>query len=350
MPPIINKERIDFNKKSINDDKTNTTTTNKNTIEDNEDKESNVSIKLNLTEILTEVIKVLIAEHFWGSTIILSIGSVIYLAYKYDINLLSVFNISEIFSSGNSLSVLMLILILLSLGIAIFIANKVMNVVNNNDMSYSINKIMMDECKEIKLEISNLTKILSSLQIMQDELSKSIQSLINTLDNDSLNNTQIKKCLSDINNILQNVPNKDSIIKMLLIRTRLIYNDLSSSIFDYINSYKIYTSSTEYSEISKGRFSYAEEKLLRDFSNTKELYISDVYAYSKNTFNNDSEDKLISILDDAFENIKGLVLSNNETTEELFLKIRDIINLLVIKSESIFKNNLKLVSLFTENQ
>ena len=316
--------------------------------EENQKESSKVSIKLNLTEILTEIIKLLITEHFWSSVIILSIGGICYLSYNYGINLSSIFNLSELTNNTNSLSILILLLLILSLGIITYIANKIIYIINNNEVSYSINKIMIDECKEIKVEVNNLTKILSTLQLMQEGLNKSIQSLMNILDAETLNSKQIKKHLTDINNIIQNVPNKDSIIRMLLIRTRLIYSDLSSAIFDYINSYKIYISSSSFSEISKNRFSYAEEKLLRDFSNTKELYITDVYSYSKNTFDKSAEEKLVKLIDDAFNNIKGLVLSNNEITEELFLKVRDIINLLVIKSESIFKDNLKLISLFED--
>lgn len=313
-----------------------------------------VNEKIDLTYVTTEILRLLITEHFWGSVIVISIAGIGYLIYHYGINIQSFFNISDIVLTGGTSSIyhiLILILICIVLCVVLFNSNKIMYLMHHNEFNQSINKMIVEECNQIKTEITSLIRILTSLQLMHEDLHKSLKSLIELVDTESINTKKIRQELYSINNVIHKIPNRDAIINMLVIRTRLIYNDISEAILDYISIINMAKGTGEIiigSNINKSKMAFVEDRLNHTMDEIRTLYISDVYLYSKNTLNPDVKSLLQEALNETFAKIRNEIskYETSLTVEELFYTIREDIKELTVSVSGIFDKGLMLTSFF----
>lgn len=298
--------------------------------------------KIDNTKLILDIAKLLITEHFWGSVFVISLGSILYLIMKGEINLLTF--LPSIALTNHH--IIFFVISSIILGMIIFISNKLLLIIEEHEFNKAIDKIIIDECKEIKIEVKNLIIILSSLKLMHEGLSNNISLLMKSLNEEIINCENVKEHLSSINSIIHNVPNKETISQLLLIRTRLIYNDLSDVVFDYINAYKNISSSSIITNINKSKLNYIKDRLGNKLNEIKKMYLNDIYVYSKNTFDKKAEKDLVNILDSYFENIKESVIDDAISIEETFIIIKNSLNEFTIKATDILRNNLKLIPIF----
>ena len=321
-------------------------------------KKIDLPVKVDLTYIITEALKILITEHFWGSVIVLSLAGIVYLVYSYGINLSSFFKLTEAGGAAGLTSgttILLLAILVIVLVIIIFNSNKIMMLIHDHEFNQSLNKMMMEECRQIKTEVGSLTKILTTLQLMHEDLGKSLKSLMDLISTESINTKKIREELLSINNVIRKIPNRDAILNMLIIRTRLIYNDVSEAILDYVSTIRMARGNNEFvigNTINKSKLAFVEDRFNHTMEEIKTLYISDVYSYSKNTLSPDVKELLDEALEETFTKIKNSTtkVEDSLSTDELFYIVREDINSLTISISGIFDKGLMLTSFFDNEE
>ena len=289
---------------------------------------------------LINLLSMSLTDHFWGTVTFFSIIGIFYGIYHDKISLggLAVSNL------GIS-NTFILVGIIGLIAISIFIANKMMSLVKDNSLTRSINKITIDECKSIKSELKQFNGILTSLQNMHEDLSKAINRLMELISNNNISTQKIRQELNIINNVIHKIPNRDAIINMLTIRTKVLFKDISEVISEYMS-----IMNTTDSSINKSKNLFIEETLKNRFDNIINLFISDIYSYSKNTLDVNVKDQIQNLLTTAFNEILRLILEPEYSTEQLFFIILKKVNELSSELSILYNNNLVLTSFFNQNE
>ena len=287
---------------------------------------------------LINLLSMSLTDHFWGTVTFFSIIGIFYGIYHDKISLgglvLSNVGISNTF---------ILLGIIGLLGLSIFLVNNMISLTKDNSLTRSINKITIDECKSIKVELKQFNGVLTSLHNMHEDLNNAVNRLADLIANNNINTQKIRQELNTINNVIHKIPNRDAIINMLTIRTKVLFKDISEVISEYMS-----IMNTTDSSINASKNHFIEETLKNRFNNIINLFINDIYSYSKNTLDVNIKDRIQTLLTETFNDILQLILEPEYSTEQLFFIILKKVNELSSSLSNIYNDNLILTSFFNQ--
>ena len=294
-----------------------------------------------------------LTEHFWGTLGFISIIGVLYGLYEGKFSLGSVLSTTGADVSGG-FNILALLGICVIVGIVLFIANKIMNLSNQTEVSKSISKITIAECKVIKNELMHFNKVLDSLQEMHKDLSNAISKLVQLISDNNVSTQQIRQELNIINSVIHKIPDRDAIINMLNIRTKVLFKDISEIVNEYINfipSEKNANALQDSVVTQSSKIMFIEENVRSKFANIGSVFISDIYNYSKNTLDPTVKDYVKTLLNNTFNEIIKVLFESNRsyTTEQIYFFIMKQTNKLIQELDVVYNNNLVLTPFFGED-
>ena len=307
------------------DNKGTTADTTKNT---SPPKASGISINLNATEIL----KILITEHFFATSIILVIISVVIASIKYNYDYGVLFNAIRIYLSTTSIGAVILGLI------GLFCMTVIMVKINNIIKSNKINEILHNTLRK---EVSDLNIIIKQINERYGNINSNVCMISELVSENAIDIRKIINTLESINNTIKCIPDKNTILDILTIRTKLIFSSVIELVAEYLSNIIL---------AGRSKRAFIENRLRNKLDEVKSQYLTEITILSKNTLNNDIRDKVITVLDESFNNILFLIMNTEDinTIDELLSNIGYIVKNLTVTLTNMYDTNLLLTSFFEE--
>ena len=306
-----------------------------------------------------QILKYIFTIHFWGTVFTICLMGLGYLQFTEKINILSVLLFFKDSITGFHGIILGLLLIILLF--VIYMINKIISLIHTFELTNKIDETLSKEYSSIRDELNNFIKILISLQSFCIEISSLMDQILKGLNSDNVNIKNIYHELISIAEVMHNIPSREMVMKMLTLRTRMIYVDAADKIIKYIADHSTIRRIMTLDENSKGviirsntrmrsKNSYIDQRLVHDFSELKTLYIEDVYSYSKNTLDISIKEDIQKELDETLDSIIDVLLSPDPDTplelEAFFYNIHYTVKNLGDKLLNMYSNNLVLPKIF----
>lgn len=307
------------------DNKGTTADTTKNT---SPPKASGISINLNATEIL----KILITEHFFATSIILVIVSVVIASIKYNYDYGVLFNAIHIYLSTTSIGTVILGLI------GLFCMTVIMVKINNIIKSNKINEILHNTLHK---EVSDLNIIIKQINERYGNINSNVCMISELVSENAIDIRKIINTLKSINNTIKRIPDKNTILDILTIRTKLIFSSVIELVAEYLSNIIL---------ASRSKRAFIENRLRNKLDEVKSQYLTEITILSKNTLDSNIRDKVITVLDESFNNILFLIMNTEDinTIDELLSNIGYIVKNLTVTLTNMYDTNLLLTSFFEE--
>lgn len=287
-----------------------------------------ISINLNATEIL----KILITEHFFATCAAIVVISCIIAAIKYNYDLTVIISYIVTYLTATSVGAIVLALVIATCTMCIIY--KINNIAKANKIHEVLHNTLCAEINDMQAIIvkmndknGNLTTNLGMLSDLVSENVIDIRKIVNTLE--------------AINNTLKRIPDKSTILDILTIRTKLIFSSVIEVIAEYLSNIIV---------AGRSKRSFMENKLKNKLEEVKSQYLTEITILSKNTLDNDIRDKMIECLDKAFERILFLIVNTEDinTIDELLSNIGYVIKDLTVTLTNMYDNNLLLTTFLEE--
>ena len=311
-----------------------------------------------------QVLKYIFTTHFWGTVFIICLIGLGFLQYTEKINIISILSLFEGSTIVNS-HLLIIGLLILILFFIVYGINKIISLIHMFELTEKIDETLSKEYSSIRDELNNFIKILMSLQSFCTEISTSMDQILKGLSQDNINIKNIYHELISIAEVIHNIPSREMVMKMLTLRTQMIYVDVADKIIKYITDHSTIRRIMTLDENSKGviiksntrtrsKNSYIDQRLTHDFNELKILYINEIYAYSKNTLDISIKDDIKKELDETLDSIIDLLLNPDPDIqlelEAFFYNMHYMIKNLGDKLLNIYANNLVLPKIFNINK
>lgn len=285
---------------------------------------SGISINLNATEIL----KILITEHFLATCIAVIIITCIFTAIKYNYDLTIV--ISCIISHVTATSLGTIILALIVTTCIMYIIYKINTIAKTNKIHEALHNTLTSE-------VSDMQNIISKMNNKYGNITNSVSILSDLVSENVIDIKKIINTLNSINNTIKRIPDKNTILDILTIRTKLIFSSVIEVISEYLSNMIL---------AGRSKRSFIENRLKNKLEEVKIQYLTEITILSKNTLDNDIRDRIIDYLDKAFERILFLIVNIEDinTIDELLSNIGYIVKDLTITLTNMYDNNLLLTT------
>lgn len=310
-----------------------------------------------------EIFKYIFMTHFWGTVFMICTLGLGYLQFSNKINIATVVTLL----TGNAINIYqftIIFLLLFVLIIGFYCSNKVISLIHMFELTNKIDETLSKEYSSIRDELSNFIKILMSLQSFCIEISKTTDQILKGLINDNVDIKNIYHELISISEVMHNIPNREISMKMLTLRTQMIYVDAADKIIKYIADHSTIRRIMTIDENSNGviiknsignrnKNSYIDQRLIHDFNELKNTYINDIYEYSKNTLDISIKDDIKKELDKVLDSIINLLLCPDSDTplelEAFFYNMHYEIKNMGDRLLNMYANNLTLPEIFNIN-
>ena len=318
----------------------------------------NISINFN------KLVEFFFINHFYFSSFLLIFSICAYLVHEGSINLGNILHGTDIFITSHHFHLMVTMAIIAIFMILWTIYNNIMKILKAHEINKIFSEALVNQFTALKTELIDLKTILEQLHSNYNNIGISISTLTQLTSDDVLNTKKIVGILNNINNAVKKIPNKDTIIDMLTIRTKLLFTDTISIVSEYLtniiarqpltqigggnNNIFNVNSNKVNNNINKNAF--IEEKLYHKIDEIKQQYINEVFQLSKNTIDNNIKDDINAMLNDAFNNVIYLVLNPEQqnTLDQLLYNIDHCIKQLTTNLISLYSNNLQLTSFFDD--
>ena len=313
---------------------------------------------------LNKLIEYLFVNHFYFTACLMILNILLYLVVKGYIDLNAIFGIIDLFItkhyfhliSAGAISVIMILTFTMH--------NKIDKIIKAHNVNKVFSEALINQFNALKNELAELKLVLEAMQSNYNTASISITALTQLISDDVLNTKKIVSLLNSINSTIKKIPNKDTIIDMLTIRTKLLFSDTIEIVSEYITTIIARQPITQIGNGNSNLFNYAvnnvnnnknknafiEEKLRHKIDEIKSQYVIEVFQLSKNTIDDKIRPEINQMLNSAFENIMYLILNPEQqnTLDELIYNIDHCIKQLTSNLVNLYANNLILTSFFDE--
>lgn len=275
----------------------------------------NIDISFNLTEIL----KLLIVEHFWPTLIGIICVAIFYICGTYNIDIIS--GISDMIASYSVNWYHLVILMLLSgYGIILLLFNKkVIKLHEITEFTNSCNTAIKDNLEKLRDDFIKIKDNIIKLEANVSDSKTSVKVLSDLVTENVLDTQKIITEIIKINNSIKKRPEKEMILNTVSLRTRVISIQILESISEYfINStcMQIQTSSSSKSSKSKvdsnnsSRNEFIISKFRHKLNDIKSQYFEEIYQLSKGAIESNIEHEALKLLNEAFESIIDYLVAN----------------------------------------
>lgn len=312
----------------------------------NSGNKSGFNISLNATEIL----KLLITEHFWTTVLMIFGGALIYLAIHFDYDFIGAIKNGII---GVDIHLIAVICASSTLGVGLFLGYKLTKIAQMNEVNRLLTNALYDEFKSLQTLLSQyqskFSTIAASTSMLSDLISENIIDVRKTLN-----------ILKSINNTIKRIPDKNTIEDILTIRTRLLFGSIVEILSEYLSAIVVVQPGVPYLNqsfgntsvvsISRSKQSFIEGKMRNKLDEIKAQYIDEIYHLSKNTIDDNIREDIAKLLNTSFNQIVSLVFNIESQTgiDEMIYNINLNVKQLTIDLINLYNSNLVLTSFLEE--
>lgn len=317
----------------------------------------NISINVN------KLIEFFFINHFYFSAFLMIFGIGAYLIHEGSINIVNVIHGTDVFITSHYFHLIVAMSIVAIIMILYVLYNNISKILKGHEINKIFSEALVNQFTALKTEFADLKTILDQLHNNYNNIGISVGTLTQLISDDVLNTKKIVSILTNINNTVKKIPNKDTIIDMLTIRTKLLFTDTISVVSEYLtniiarqpvtqigggnsNLFNINTNQIS----GKNKNAFIEEKLRHKIDEIKQQYINEVFQLSKNTIDSSVKEDINNMLNEAFNNVIYLVLNPEQqnTLDQLLYNIDHCIKQLTSNLIVFYSSNLQLTSFFDD--
>ena len=318
-----------------------------------------VNVSLNLNKIF----EYFFLNHFYFSSCLLMFLVFSYLVIGGYINIPNILLRSDIFITGHYFHFMIAAIAIAILIFIIVCYNISKRLLRSHEINKVFSEALVNQFNALKNELIDLKNILQTLQNNYNSVTISIGTLTQLISDDVLNTKKIVNILNNINSTIKKIPNKDTIIDILTIRTKLLFTDTIEVVAEYL-TYIIARQplttvgngnpnifNVNVNQVNNNKNAFIEEKLQHKIDEIKTQYINEVYHLSKNTVDNKIKPDIENLLKQAFDNVIYLTLNPEQqnTLDQLLYNIDHCIKQLTANLINLYADNLLLTSFFDES-
>ena len=319
---------------------------------------------INISFNLNRFMEFLFINHFTATICMLFFGAIFYLIVNNNININNLLLNTNIFVSSHYYYIIIAIAIIAILAILVVLCKRINVIIRAHEINKIFSEALVNQFNALKNELADLKSSLEILYNNYNNVNISIGTLTQLISDDVLNTKKIVSILHNINNTVKKIPNKETIIDMLTIRTKLLFSDTIEIVSEYLTfviakqpltqigngNNNIFNINSNQVNNKSNKNTFIEEKLHHKIDNIKQQYIVEVFQLSKNTIDNKIRGEINDMLDSAFNNILFLTLNPEQqnTLDQLLYNIDHCVKQLTANLIALYSENLLLTSFFDE--
>lgn len=310
-----------------------------------------------LSKLLEKLIDKCVVTHFKSTLFAVCITVIIVAAIVYGANFSIAINLADDVFIKHIFEFIIVVVGIVCGALLMIILNKVVSIkafiVNTSADRDQLNDIILTQFNMVRNDFSGFVTTLENFKSGNRSMSESIDMLAGMISEDIIDTKRIIHVLATVYNSIKKRPSKNTIIDMLIIRTKLI----TVNMIELVNEYFTLLAPSNQQENmlvfsidgnTRAKNQFVLDKLKSMFKDIKEDYIREVYELSKNTVEYSINNEIEKILDELYERVIDYMFGNDRpaTIQEIIFYIIEDVKKITIEIEQLFAHHINTEAIF----